>query len=314
MITLLVILLFVATVVAGLVAFTARTARKIEAAFPPRGQFREIDGQRIHYIDEGNGPVIVMIHGLGGNMGNFTYALVDRLANDFRVIAVDRPGAGYSTRPKNASAAIGAQAATIAKFIEALKLDKPLLVGHSLGGAISLAIALNHPDCAGGLALIAPLTHEVGKAPKAFRALAISSPLMRTIVGWTLATPLSILNRDKVLPMVFGPEKVPVDFGARGGGFLGLRPKSFYATSTDFVAAPDDVPGLVRRYSSLAIPFGMLFARGDRVLDYREQGEAMKAACPALDLVLMEGGHMLPLTSPEPCVELIQRIASRRVT
>jgi pimeloyl-ACP methyl ester carboxylesterase len=309
---LLVIVVIAAAVIAGLVGFTATTARKIEATLPPRGQFMEIDGQRIHYIDQGSGPAVVMIHGLGGNLRHFTYALVERLVGEFRVIAVDRPGSGYSTRPKDASAALGTQAATLAGLIRTLKLDMPLLVGHSLGGALSLTIALNHPDCAGALALIAPLTHARDEAPEVFRGLAIGSKLLRRIVSWTVATPLSILNRDKALAMVFGPDAVPADFATKGGALLGLRPKSFYATSSDLMAVNDDLPTTMQRYGSLAIPFGMLFGTGDQLLDYREQGEAMKQKCPALDLVLVDGGHMLLLTAPDACADLIRRIAARR--
>jgi pimeloyl-ACP methyl ester carboxylesterase len=310
---LLTIVIVLAAVVAGLVRFTARTARKIEAALPPRGQFMEIDGQRIHYIDGGSGPAIVMIHGLGGNLHHFNYALVERLAGEFRVIAVDRPGSGYSTRPKHASAALGAQAATLASLIRTLQLEKPLLVGHSLGGALVLTIALHHPDCAGALALIAPLTHATDQVPEVFRGLVIGSPLLRTILGWTLATPLSIRNRNKALAAVFGPNAVPADFATKAGALLGLRPKSFYATSSDLMAVNDDLPATMQRYSSLAIPFGMLFGEDDRVLDYRQQGEAMKQKCPALDLVLIDGGHMLLLIAPDACVDLIRRVAARRM-
>jgi pimeloyl-ACP methyl ester carboxylesterase len=56
----------------------------------------------------------------------------------------------------------------------------------------------------------------------------------------------------------------------------------------------------------------MLFARGDRLLDYRAQAEAMKAICPALDLELMDGGHMLPMTAPDRCAALIRRVAARQ--
>jgi pimeloyl-ACP methyl ester carboxylesterase len=308
---LLVIVVIVAAIVAGLVWFTATTARKIEAALPPRGQFIEIDGQRIHYVDRGSGPAIVMIHGLGGNLQHFTYALVERLIGEFRVIAVDRPGSGYSTRPNDASAALGAQAATLANLIRTLKLEKPLLVGHSLGGALALTIALHHPDCAGALALIAPLTHARDEAPEVFRGLAISSKLLRRIVSWTVATPLSILNRDKALATVFGPDTVPADFATKGGALLGLRPTSFYATSSDLMAVNDDLPMTMQRYGSLALPFGMLFGKGDRLLDYREQGEAMQQKCPALDLALIDGGHMLLLTAPDACVEMIRRVAAR---
>ena len=85
------ILLLVVIVVCGLIGFAAYAARQIEIADPPRGRFLELDGCRIHYVDEGAGPPLFLIHGLGGQLRNFTYALIGRLTNEFRVIAVDRP-------------------------------------------------------------------------------------------------------------------------------------------------------------------------------------------------------------------------------
>src|SRR5580658_6001980 len=117
----------------GLAIFAAWTARRVEKALPPRGHFIEVDGARIHYLDEGSGPPLVLIHGLGGQMHNFTHSLLDRLKHNHRVIILDRPGCGYSTRARKASAALGAQARTIAGLIDKLGLDRPLIVGHSLG-------------------------------------------------------------------------------------------------------------------------------------------------------------------------------------
>jgi pimeloyl-ACP methyl ester carboxylesterase len=307
------LILLVAVIVAGLVWFAANTARKVEAAVPPCGQFMEIDGQRLHYVDtRGTGPAIVMIHGLGGTLWNYTYALVDKLSGEFRVIAVDRPGSGYSARPEAAPAKLGAQADTLAKFIRALGLKQPLLVGHSLGGALSLTIALNHPDCAGALALIAPLTHAQDDVPEPFRGLVVYSPMLRKIIAWTLAIPMAIRRAPELLKIMFGPDAVPADYPTRGGGLLGLRPKAFYNTSSDLVAVNDDLPGMMARYGGLSIPLAMLFAKGDRILDYRRQGEAMKQACPALDLVLLdEHGHMLPVTAPDRTADVIRRVAAR---
>jgi pimeloyl-ACP methyl ester carboxylesterase len=123
---------------------------------------------------------------------------------------------------------------------------------------------------------------------------------------------MSIVNRDKVLGEVFGPEAVPADFAIRGGGALGLRPIAFYNTATDLMAVGEDMPAIVQRYASIGYPIGMLYGRGDRLLDYRIDGEGLKAQCPSLDLRLMEGGHMLPLTAPEACEALIRDIAARR--
>ena len=220
------LILLLALVIAGLVWFSARTARRVEAVLPPRGQFIDIDGQRIHYVDSGGSkPPVVMIHGLGGNLLHFGYAMADKLSNDFRVILVDRPGSGYSTRPDDVPATLTAQAKTIATLIRKLGLERPLVVGHSLGGALSLALALDHPDCVGGLALIAPLTHAQDEVPEVFRGVVVASPLVRKAIAWTLAVPLGIWRGPKLVPEVFAPEPAPADFPMRAGGLLGLRPQ-----------------------------------------------------------------------------------------
>src|SRR6186713_248398 len=100
----------------GLALFSRVAARRIERDVPPDGQFITIDGVRLHYVDRGHGPAIVMIHGLGGQMRNFGYALADRLVADHRVILVDRPGSGYSAAAP--SAALAVQATLIAGLIE----------------------------------------------------------------------------------------------------------------------------------------------------------------------------------------------------
>jgi pimeloyl-ACP methyl ester carboxylesterase len=304
-----IVLLLLALVICGLIAFTAYAARQIERADPPRGRFLELDGCHVHYVDEGAGRPLFLIHGLGGQLGNFTYALVGRLAREFRVIAVDRPGSGYSTRPAGADPRLRRQGELMAKAIGALKLDRPLVVGHSLGGAIALAVGLDHPECVSALALIAPVTQVVETPPEPFRGLDIKSPLLRWIVAWTLATPLGILGANRVLGQVFGPEKAPADFLSLGGGALGLRPKSFYATSTDLEAVNDGFNEIIARYPTLAVPAGILFGTGDQLLEYRLHGLKTKDQIPGLDLELIEGGHMLPVTQPDAVADFILRIA-----
>jgi pimeloyl-ACP methyl ester carboxylesterase len=308
----LILLALLALGVGALVIFTARTARQVEAALPPLGRFIDIDGARIHYLDRGSGPTILCIHGLAGQMRHFTYALLDKLKSDYRLVIVDRPGSGYSTRPPEASAAIFAQARTLAKFAEALRLDRPLVVGHSLGGAIALALALNHSEQVGGLALLAPLTHPQEELPPVFRALAIRSPLMRWIMAWTLAIPLSIRNATTVLNAVFGPQLVPTDFPSRGGGLLGLRPSAFITASTDLIAVPEDLEVMPGRYQNLTQPVGILFGTGDRILNPEAQGKALAAKIPGADLELIEGeGHMVPICSADRSANFITRMAQR---
>jgi pimeloyl-ACP methyl ester carboxylesterase len=297
----------------ALALFTARTARRVEAALPPDGRFVEVDGARIHYIERGAGPTLLLIHGLGGQAHGFTYALLDRLAESFRVVVMERPGSGYSTRPRLASAGPRAQADCVAAFIRALDLDRPVLVGHSLGGAVALATALEHPEVVGALALIAPLTHPVDAPPAPFAGLRIASPLLRWLIAWTVATPLTMLGRKRGLRVVFGPDPVPDDYPTRGGGLLGLRPGAFVTASTDMTAIPADMPALLERYASLRVPVGILFGTGDRILDHRVHGQGMTEHVPGARLEFVEGGHMLPMTNPERTAEFIRDVARSRL-
>ncbi len=315
MTTLLYGLLDALLVVAALAALSVAIARRIEKAAPPQGGFLDLDGERLHLLDKGAGRPLVMIHGLSGQMGNFTYALVDRLRDDFRVVAFDRPGSGYSTRAPGASAGVRAQAATLAKAIRTLGLEDPVIVGHSLGGAVALAIALDHPDCVGALALIAPATHPVRSAPPVFRGLAaLGSPPLGRFFAWTVATPAGLIGRAWGTRQVFAPEAPPADFALKGGGLLALRPGNVYASAADMIAAmrlKEEIESMTRRYGSLRPPVGILFGRSDSILDWRAQGEAMKKALPALDLEIVEGGHMLPVTQPDICAAFIRRMAAK---
>ena len=301
--------------VVGLVAFTAFTARRVEKALPPRGKFLDLDGARIHYLDKGSGPAILLVHGLGGQMGNFAYGVVERLTNEFRVVVIDRPGSGYSTRASDDAAHLAPQAAYVAQFIRKLGLERPLLVGHSLGGAIALRVALDHPETISALALIAPLTHVPPQVPEPFRPLDIDSKLVRRLLAWTVATPIGILRGATVLKQIFHPDPVPADFPIRGGGILGLRPPSFCNVSADLVAADADLDSMVERYPTIRMPVAILYGTSDNILDYRFHGEAMQSKVPELQLKLVEGrGHMLPVSTPDLTANFIKAAAQSETT
>lgn len=295
-------------VVAGLVAFTLYIAHRVDQALPPQGRFIDIGADRIHYVEYGSGPPIVFIHGLSGQLRNFAYLDMNALAQMHRVILIDRPGSGHSTRGAGSSASMSAQARTVALFIDAMGLDKPVLVGHSLGGAIALAVGLDHPNSVSRLALIAPLTHLVD-ASQAFGGLLIRSPLVRRIVSFTVATPFAIKGSRAILDIVFGPDPVPNDFGVKGGGLLGLRPRSFYAASSDLMAVASELPAMENRYADLRMPVDVLYGREDGILDWRSHGKALKRKLDTTNLRLVDGGHMLPVTAPSVTMEWLQTVA-----
>ncbi|AIV86447.1 alpha/beta fold hydrolase [Burkholderia pseudomallei] len=295
----------------ALFAFTQYTAYRIRKIFPPEGKFVDVGADRLHYVEYGEGPPIVFVHGLCGQLRNFAYLDLQRLAKSHRVILVDRPGSGRSTRGPRSSANVYAQARTIAMFIATLGLDKPVVVGHSLGGAISLALALNHPQSVSRIALIAPLTHTETEPPGPFRGLALRSSLVRRFVSLTLGLPVAMLQNRKAVELVFAPEAVPHDFGVKGGGLLGLQPHAFYSASSDLVAAPEDLPDMESRYASLSVPVDVLYGRGDEILNWQRHGEALKKRLDAVNLTVVDGGHMLPVTQPTQTTDWLLDVAGK---
>ena len=313
--TILFVLMFVlAAIVGGLVLFTVRTVRKVEAALPPAGRFVDVPGARLHVVERGEGPALLLVHRLAGQLCHFTYGIVDQLATQYRVVAVDRPGSGYSVRSPGASATLSAQADVLAALIDTLQLGRSVVVGHSLGGALALALAQRHPQRVAGLALVAPLTHMVQGVSPAFKGLAITKPWLRALVAWTLAVPVSIAKRDELLGLVFGPEAVPRDYAIRGGGLLALRPSHFIAASADLVAIPEDLPGIMQRYGAMQLPVSILYGRSDRILNPHDQGEALVAKLPGAQLTLVDGGHMLPITAPGRTAQFIREAAARALS
>lgn len=277
-------------------AWSRHIARRVERNIPPDGSFHMIRGRRIHYRDIGHGPAIVMIHGLAGQMRNFS-AVVPLLAAGHRLILIDRPGSGHS--PGRGDDSLTDQAAIVADLIDTLGLDRPLIVGHSLGGAVSMALALNYPDKIAGLALVAPLTQVQEQVPAAFRGLVIEKPAARAIIANTLAIPMMRLNSAKSRTTLFAPEPVHPAFDIDYGGAMLARPRAFYASSSELVAVNDTLAPLVARYDEIDLPVRILFGEGDQVLaasvhGTRTAGEIRSAHCT----IVPDAGHMLPVTQP----------------
>ena len=123
---------------------------------PPIGTFTECDGVRLHYLDCGDpaAPCVVLFHGNGSMIQDFTISgLVDRLARRNRVLCFGRPGFGYSRRPRSRIWTATAQAALFVKALNQLGVRNPVVLGHSWGALVAIAIGLRNDYPIRGLVL-----------------------------------------------------------------------------------------------------------------------------------------------------------------
>ncbi len=300
-----------------LILFNLALVRFIELLVPPIGRFIEVGGEgsplRLHVADSGarpglSEPPLVFIHGLLGQLNEFAYALAAWFP-ERRVVLIDRPGSGYSRTAHPQT--LAKQAGIMAQAIEALDLEKPLVVGHSLGGAVALALALDHRDRIGGLALVAPLTHLVAARSKILGGLAWRSRFIWWLAAWSIGPVLTLLRSGVARELTFAPDPMPARFWTRGGGLLGARPSALLAAASDILTQPRELPGMVRRYGALDLPIGVLYGESDRLLDPERQGADFCAEAPGAEMTRIPGGHMLPLTHLAETEDFIRKVLAR---
>jgi pimeloyl-ACP methyl ester carboxylesterase len=289
-------LVALAVVIAALVLWSGYVSRGVERWIPMDGRQIEVPGVRIHLVEMGSAdaPAIVMIHGIMSQLRVFTYALANRLAADRRVIVMDRPGWGYSTLT-GPRLDLSAQADAVAAAIAKLGLERPLLVGHSMGGAVSLALALRHPDAVRGLGLIAPYTQPIDTPPEPLKGLLVPAPL-RPLIAWTIAVPLSMRTGKAKTAQVFAPDAVPEDFPIKAGGALAIRPKSFEQGCYEIAMAPEAMKIQAPRYGEITLPVSILYGRQDALLDPELHGRKTASDVRNGAIEMLDGGHMLPVT------------------
>ncbi len=294
-------LLIVCSVLTHLLGYHAKTK------LPPTGQFTKVTGGTLHWTETGTGAPIILIHGLGGNLFNYNY-MIPELAQRYRVISIDRLGSGWSTRDDPSRADLRAQANTIAEFIDIEGLERPLLVGHSLGAGIAITVGVFHPDKIRGLALICPSSMGMQDVPKPFRQMDIKNAAWRLFLSHTMLGPVALMREGRVFDAIFKPEPITSDFLIKGGVLLGRLPRQFRTTCEDLVAAKASQHEVARQLSDLTVPTHALIAQDDNILDIQLHGVKFSDLTGAPLTMVPRAGHMLPMTQPTLCNSFIQKV------
>ena len=273
---------------------------------PPAGQFIEIDNARIRYVEDGDGPAVLILHGASSNAEDMRLALGDHMSG-FRAIYVDRPGLGWSERP-DIDWTPEREAALLAELISRLELDAPVVVGHSWGGAITMRLAIDHGDVLSGIVLIgAPLHSGVGEAAwynRASRLFGIGPVITRLIIP--LVGPSRI---NAGLEETFHPQPVPAGYAEAVQINRIFQASIFKANAEDMAQVNDHLARQENLYSGVTVPAVFLAGAADRVVYTSRHSNLVAATLPNAELIVREDwGHMLHHNAPDVVADAVRRL------
>lgn len=298
-------------VLAGLFAASRWCIHDAERRFPPTGGFVTVDGLRQHYVEKGGSErTIVLVHGANGAVQDFTATILDTLAARHRVIAVDRPGHGYSERPAAEPVTPDVQARLLHGVLRQLHVERPILVGFSFGGAVVLSYALQYQDELGALVLLAGAAH-VWPTPVDLKWRMPEWPLLGPLLTELVVPELGRLVAEDGVREAFAPD--PVSASYAGAPLpLALRPASFRANAMDVNHVKPFLAEQGRHYGELRLPVQLLTGDADRVVSPTLHSAALAREAPDAEIVFVPGaGHLLPYAHPDAVLQAIERAVER---
>ena len=288
----------------------------IERANPATGRFVPVAGGRLHVVEKGppggapDRPVLVVLHGAAANLHDPENALGERLGRRYRVLLIDRPGHGWSSAGTAADASSPhGEAALLREGLQRLGVTSFLLMGHSWGGTLALAYALDYPQDLAALILLAPVAYPwIGQTSWYYELGA--TPFIGPAFAHLFALPLGMLLTPYAVHSVFSPNDPPAEYVLRSSARLALRPSEFLANAREVAGLKAFVAGQVTRYRGLTVPTVIIAGTDDAVVPPRIHARPLAAALPRARLLLLPGvGHMPHYAAPDRVAEAIAELA-----
>ena len=292
---------------AGLAAWNLHRARQAELRHPPAGRFVTVDGVRLHVLEKGDGRPVVLLHGNGVTAEDFRLSGVFDLAaaRQYRVLAFDRPGFGHSERPRGVWVP-ARQAKLLHRAFLDLGVERPIVIGHSWGTLVALALALDFPDAVAGLVLLSGYYRPTLRADvPPFSVPAI--PIIGDLLRFTISPPLS----DAIVPLLvqrsFSPLPVSQRFAEGFPRGLAVRPSQIRAAAQDTATMVSAAAAMRSRYAELRIPVVIIAGTEDRIVSHRAHAVWLNRQVAQSTLRLITGvGHMVHYAVPEQIVEAVE--------
>jgi pimeloyl-ACP methyl ester carboxylesterase len=303
--------------VAGLATLSALAminyviARRAEQRHPPKGRFIDVKGVRLHYSDRGEGSPVVLIHGNMVTGDDYdTSGVAEMLLKNHRVIVFDRPGFGHSERPRGRIWTANKQADLIHSALDHLGVVRPVVVGHSWGAIVAMAMAVRYEaDTAGVVALSGYYFWTL--RPDVLLVGVGALPVIGDILRYTVSPLLNWLTMPLIKRALFSPGAIPERFETGFSTAMAIRPSQIRATSEDGALMIPGALGLRGHYKDLTLPVIIMAGEGDKVV-FKRRAEQLKAAISGSVLYVIQGaGHMIHYQATRQVVEAVEAVAKQ---
>ena len=297
----------VAIVVAALVILALVTQAGVwltERAHPAQGRMIEVTGATLHVVDIGpRDPArlpVVMLHGASSNLEVMRQPVGERLAKNHRVILIDRPGHGWSTRASLADSTPAIQGRMIDEALAKLGVSRAIFVVHSWSGALGARMALDYPGRVAGMVMLAPVAYPWPGGVGRYNEI-IAMPVIGPLLAYTITLPLGTFIIGPGVRGVFQPQPVPDGYIDNTATSLLLRPREFLANARDLVTLKAEVAGQAPRYAAIKAPLTIIAGdESDKTVSTRIHSRPLAATAPNAKLIVLPGmGHMVQNAVPD---------------
>ncbi|WP_425408757.1 alpha/beta fold hydrolase [Hyphococcus sp.] len=307
-------IIFVAIVLITLFGVAGCASWTAEQKFPPAGAFMEIDGERMHVLDAGprdsEKPTVILIHGASANLLDMKLALGDELAKTRRVIMIDRPGRGYSTRGGEGHR-LESQANAIKAVADKLNVKKPVVVGQSFGGAVALNYALQYQDDMRGVVLLAPVSHEWPGGVAWYNNVS-EWPIAGFLLRRIFVPIYGQLSAEKNIAGSFAPNSAPERYYEKSGLALLFRASDFKANAADIAHLKEQIIEQQDRYGSLRLPVAVVTGTEDMAVSPKIHSRQLERDIPDAELILLpDTGHALHHAETQKIIQIIDDMPER---
>ncbi|WP_159007816.1 alpha/beta hydrolase [Bradyrhizobium sp. S69] len=296
-------LVVVALALAVLALITQTGVVAVQRAYPAQGRMVEVAGASLHVLDIGprdtTSPPIVMLHGASSNLETMRRPLGDLLAKTHRVILIDRPGHGWSSRARLSDSTPAIQGRMIDEALAKLGIGRAIFVVHSWAGALGAQMALDYPDRVAGLVMLAPVAYPWRGGVGWYNKL-ITMPLIGPLLAHTITLPLGYFLTEPGARSVFAPQAMPDGFVENSATPLLLRPCEFLANAWDLVTLKAAVIEQAPRYATIKAPVVVIAGDADKTVWPTIHSRPFAATVPNAKLILLPGvGHMVMDAEPD---------------